>query len=177
MTAEYRQAVRRIASGVSVLTVRHGDTVHGTTVSSLTAVSRQPLMVAVCLRHWSTFAGLVAAAGRFTVNVLGDRQAPVADWFAAPGRPAGAAQFDLLPHRTDPETGAPRLEGALATFACTVHRRIPAGDHDLLLCEVVGGSATGEGRPLLHFSGAMHDGVLRAVPRESRTPAALAARS
>jgi flavin reductase (DIM6/NTAB) family NADH-FMN oxidoreductase RutF len=177
MSAEYRQAVRRIVSGVSVLTVRHGDLVHGTTVSSLTAVSRQPLLVAVCLTPGSTFTGLVTAAGRFTVNVLGDWQATVAGWFADPGRPAGAAQFDYLPHRVDPQTGAPRLEGALATFACALRRRIPAGDHDLLLCEVVGGSAAGAGRPLLHFCGAMHDGVLQAVPRESRTPAALGAQS
>ncbi|SCF49715.1 NADH-FMN oxidoreductase RutF, flavin reductase (DIM6/NTAB) family [Micromonospora matsumotoense] len=177
-TVGYRRAVRRIVSGVSVLTVRHGDTLHGTTVSSLSAVSRQPLLVAVCLGRWSTFTGLASAAGRFTVNVLAEHQAGVAAWFADPGRPSGAAQFDHLTWQPDPVTDAPRLDGALASFSCDLHRRIPAGDHDLLLGEVTGGSA-GEGNPLLHFSGQMHEGVLHPVTRGSgrATASALAVRS
>ena len=45
-----RQAVRRLVTGVAVVTVWHGDDVHGTTVSSVCSVSREPLLIGVCLR-------------------------------------------------------------------------------------------------------------------------------
>lgn len=159
-----RQAVRRFSSGVAVLTVRHGDVRHGTTISSLTAVSRQPLLVAVCLARGSGFVDLAVASGSFTVNVLGAHQADLAAWFADPGRPAGTAQFDHLRWQPDPATGAPLLDNVLAGFSCTLLHRIPAGDHYLLLAEVTAGRSA-EGNPLLHFAGRLHDGELRGLPR------------
>ncbi|SCF38318.1 flavin reductase family protein [Micromonospora mirobrigensis] len=166
----HRRAVRQIASGVAVLTVRHGQAVHGTTVSSLTAVSREPLLVAACLHRRSSFTDLALAARRFSVNVLGSAQALVAGWFADPDRPAGAAQFDCVRWRPDPAGGGPLIDGSLASFSCALVDCVTAGDHRILLAEVTAGAA-GEGSPLLHFSGRLHDGVLRGLPRGSGHPA------
>jgi flavin reductase (DIM6/NTAB) family NADH-FMN oxidoreductase RutF len=165
----HRQAVRRFTSGVAVLSIRHRELLHGTTVSSLTAVSRQPLLVAACLSQRSSFTDLAVAGGRFTVNVLAAHQATVAGWFADPDRPLGAAQFDCVRWRPDPITGAPIIDGSLASFSCSLVDRIPAGDHFLLLAEVTAGTA-GEGSPLLHFSGRLHDGALRGLPRGTGHP-------
>lgn len=95
------QAVRRrnavlrsLASGVAVLTVRSGDRLHGTTVSTLTSVSRKPLIIGVCLRPGSAMADLVRTEERFVANVLSGEQHALARWFANRARPEGAAQFD-----------------------------------------------------------------------------------
>jgi flavin reductase (DIM6/NTAB) family NADH-FMN oxidoreductase RutF len=154
---------------VAVLTIRHSDVVHGTTVSSLTAVSREPLLIAVCLRRRSSFTDLARAGRQFAVNVLGAHQALLAGWFADPGRPAGTAQFDCVRWQPDPVNGAPLIDGSLARFSCSLVNCIPAGDHHLLLAEVTDG-ATGDGSPLLHFSGQLHDGALRGLPRGSGHP-------
>jgi flavin reductase (DIM6/NTAB) family NADH-FMN oxidoreductase RutF len=169
--APHRQAVRRFSSGVAVLSVRHGATVHGTTVSSLTAVSRRPLLIAACLNRQSSLNDLVTASGQFAVNVLGAQQALLARWFADPDRPAGVAQFDHVRWRPDPASGAPLIDGSLATFSCVLVDQIPAGDHLILLAEVTSGAA-GEGTPLLHFAGQLHDGTLRNLPRQGGHPAA-----
>jgi flavin reductase (DIM6/NTAB) family NADH-FMN oxidoreductase RutF len=163
-TVEGRRAVRHFASGVAVLTLVTGDgIVHGTTVSAVTAISRDPLLIGACLNSRSSFARHLAAGGRFTANVLRADQHALARWFADPQRPAGPAQFDAVSWRTDPHSGAPLLTGSLAHFSCRLSDRLTLGDHDLLIAQVLTGSA-GPGSPLLSFAGQLHDGMLRGLP-------------
>lgn len=164
-----RQAVRRLATGVAVLTVWHGDTVHGTTVSSVAAVSREPLLIGACLNERSSITQVIGQARRFAVNVLSTRQLALAGWFADPGRPHGLAQFDHLEWEPDAFSGAPWIRGSLACLGCHLTATVPAGDHNLLLGTVVT-ARNGEGNPLLHFTGRLHDGTLRALPRETTYP-------
>jgi flavin reductase (DIM6/NTAB) family NADH-FMN oxidoreductase RutF len=169
-----RQAVRRLATGVAVLTVWHGDVVHGTTVSSVAAISRDPLLIGVCLREESGLTEVLGEARRFAVNVLSMRQSALAGWFADPGRPKGLAQFDHLEWEPDAFSGAPWISGSLASIGCHLTTTVPAGDHNLLLGKVVT-ARTGEGAPLLHFTGRLHDGMLRSLPREVTHPPVRAA--
>lgn len=160
-------AVRKIAAGVTVLTVVHGDRAHGSTASAVTAASSDPLLICVCLRDGSTFAGLAAQADRFVVNVLSGRQAAVADWFADPGRPSGYGQFAVVDWTLEPAFSAPLLGGAIAWLDCQLTRSYPAGDHSILLAEVRGG-ASGAGTPLLSFDRRLHGTELRSAPRRDR---------
>src|SRR5262249_51724661 len=57
--ADVRAALRRIPTGVAVLAARGNGTVHATTVSSITSVSREPALVSVCLANDSRAFGLV----------------------------------------------------------------------------------------------------------------------
>jgi flavin reductase (DIM6/NTAB) family NADH-FMN oxidoreductase RutF len=164
-------AVRRFTTGVAVLTVWHGETAHGATVSSVSAVSREPLLIGASLRSGSAFTDVVGTAGRFALNVLSARQSSLAGWFASPERPNGLAQFDHLDWEPDAFSGAPWIDGSLASVGCRVTATIPTGDHDLLLAEVVTARA-GDGAPLLHFTGRLHDGMLRILPRDETHPAA-----
>jgi flavin reductase (DIM6/NTAB) family NADH-FMN oxidoreductase RutF len=164
-----RQAVRRLATGVAVLTVWHGDVVHGTTVSSVAAVSREPLLIGACLHDKSSMTRIIGQARRFAVNVLTTRQSALAGWFADPGRPHGLAQFDHLEWEPDAFSGAPWIRGSLASLGCHLTATVPAGDHNLLLGKVVT-ARNGEGGPLLHYTGRLHDGMLRVLPREVTNP-------
>jgi flavin reductase len=164
-----RQAVRRLATGVAVLTVWHGDVVNGSTVSSVAAVSREPLLIGLCLHTQSSLTEVLAEARRFAVNVLCTRQSALAGWFADPARPRGLTQFDHLEWEPDAFSGAPWINGSLASLGCHLTATIPAGDHNLLLGEVVT-ARTGDGAPLLHFTGRLHDGGLHVLPRDVTHP-------
>ncbi|GIF14550.1 flavin reductase family protein [Actinoplanes teichomyceticus] len=162
-----RRAVRHFASGVAVLTVvDDSGTPHGTTVSAVTAISREPLLLGVCLRLNSAFARRVRDGGRFTVNVLRSDQYATARWFADPARPAGTAQFRDVAWETDALTGAPTLTGSLATLGCQLVERLALGDHDLLVAQVLAGSASW-GSPLLSYAGRLHDGDLHSMAPDS----------
>jgi flavin reductase (DIM6/NTAB) family NADH-FMN oxidoreductase RutF len=166
-----RQALRQLASGVAVLTFWYGNDAHGTTVSAVTAVSRDPLLVGVCLHRDSLFARLVCSTGqRFGINLLSAPQANLASWFADPQRPPGLAQFDYLDWEPDTFSGAPLITGSLARLGCRLTDWIETGDHYLLVAEVMSGAA-GEGTPLLSFAGQLHDGLLRSLPGRQAHPA------
>ncbi len=151
-----RTALRRVAAGVTVFTVNQGGLRHGTTVSAVAAMSRDPLILGGCLRRDSVFAAMVRAVGRFSVNVLGSTQWAEARRFADPARPAGDAQFAGLPWSTDVFTGAPLIGGSLAHLSCRALRWHPVGDYDLLLAEVIGGDPGASGTPLLSFTGRLY---------------------
>ena len=71
---EYRRALRRFPSGVTVVTVKRADELHGMTASSFAAVSLQPPMVLVSLEKGSRTRELVLESKIFGVNVLGEGQ-------------------------------------------------------------------------------------------------------
>ncbi|GGS24401.1 flavin reductase family protein [Actinokineospora fastidiosa] len=173
MIPQARAALRKLASGVAVLTYRDGEHAHGATVSSVSAVSRDPLLLAICLGTGSRFGELVGTPGaRFAVNILGAGQARLAGWFADPRRPLGLVQFDCVDWLPDGFSGAPLIDGSLARLGCEVRSVTLAGDHHLVVAEVVTG-VPGDGPPLLSFAGQLHDGDLRSLPERQAHPYAL----
>jgi flavin reductase (DIM6/NTAB) family NADH-FMN oxidoreductase RutF len=166
-----RQALYHLASPVSVLTVRTGqDLLHGTTASTVTLVSREPLLLGVCLRAGSQFARLAVQEGRFAVNVLSAGQADLATHFATSSR-HGEGQFAGTGWSAAPYAGAPLLEGALAHYDCRVHATHPLGDGLVLVGQVVHATASPQA-PLLSYTGALFAGALHPVtaPKETTTP-------
>jgi flavin reductase (DIM6/NTAB) family NADH-FMN oxidoreductase RutF len=148
-------ALRQLASGVAVLTLADERGAHGTTVSALAAVSREPLLIGVCLTPNSSFLRRVRDRQWFSVNMLNSEQASLAWWFANPQRPHGSVQFDGISCRTDPISNAPLIVGALSHLTCRLSRCLLAGDHVLLLATVTSGEA-GAGFPLLSFARTLH---------------------
>lgn len=160
-----RGVSRKLATGVCVLTVARHDLLHGGTASTTSIVAQRPLTICVSLGRGSYLARLAMESRQFACNVLSARQALVADWFADPGRPPGARQFEMVQWDPDPGSGIPLLRGALAHLLCRVTGHVPLGDHnDILLAEVTGGTA-GPGRPLVSFGGQLHDAELHDVIR------------
>jgi flavin reductase (DIM6/NTAB) family NADH-FMN oxidoreductase RutF len=146
---EFRRACGRFATGVSIATVLDAaGAPHGLTVSSFTSVSLNPPLVLICLGHKVTVIEAFRAAPFFGINVLAEDQRDLSERFAR----KGADRFDGLAWWAG-ETGVPLIPGALAGIECRVHDRFIAGDHDILVGEMVR-STVNEGEPLIHFSGA-----------------------
>ncbi|QTX04388.1 flavin reductase [Agromyces archimandritae] len=154
----FKQAARRFASGVTVVTTRlDDDTVHGITVSSFASLSINPLLITVSLMSESRMLGLVKDSQRFAVSILGEDQQDVSAYFATRGRPEAKGGFDGI-RTVAGITGSPIVDGAVAYFDCEVHEIVAGGDHEILVGSVVatGGSS---GKPLLYY-----DGDYRSLP-------------
>jgi flavin reductase (DIM6/NTAB) family NADH-FMN oxidoreductase RutF len=133
----FRKAMSSFPTGVTVVTVASGGgTMHGVTVNSFSSVSLDPMLVLVCLNEASRAVGLIERAGAFGVNVLAAGQQDVSSWFANPNRPADSAMFAGMPLETG-VTGCPVLAGAAASFDCRLRHSYHAGDHLIVLGEVV----------------------------------------
>ncbi|MCR6493850.1 flavin reductase family protein [Cellulomonas sp. P24] len=138
----FRAAIARLATGVVVVAVNHGGTDHAMTASTLTSVSLEPPMLLFCVHRESRFRDALDEVDQWAVSVLSDTGSSVADWFASPGRPV-VGQFAQVPHRRGALSGAALVEDASAWFECrtaAIHR---AGDHDIVIGDVVS-AATGE---------------------------------
>lgn len=143
---EYRQALRRFASGLTVITVAEGDRFHGMTATSFASVSLEPPLILVSLVKSSHTRELVLAAGAFAVNVLAENQEDIARGFSR----AGHKPFENTPHLAARNGGA-ILEGVLAWLECRVYKTVDAGDHDIVIGEVLD-SEVNDGAPLVYFN-------------------------
>jgi flavin reductase (DIM6/NTAB) family NADH-FMN oxidoreductase RutF len=144
----FRSALRRFATGVTIVTVSGAGELHGMTASSFASVSLDPPLVLVCLDKSSRTLTLVADTGAFAINVLRADQQEASRAFARPG----SKPFASLPHRKG-ANGAPVLDEAIAVLECTTYRVFEAGDHEVVLGEVTATAVPG-GEPLVYFDGA-----------------------
>lgn len=132
----YRAAMRRLVTGVCIVTARHGGIAHAMTASAVTSVSLDPMLLLVCVETEARFHDAIEAADGFGVSILAADQRWVADWLATRGRPLHG-QLDRVPHTTGPLTGAALVDGALAAVECRRVAAHPGGDHTIFVGEVV----------------------------------------
>jgi flavin reductase (DIM6/NTAB) family NADH-FMN oxidoreductase RutF len=145
---EFRRACGRFATGVTIASVVDCQGApRGLTVSSFTSVSLEPPLVLICLGHAVTNIEDFRRARYFGISILREPETSMASRFAQKGHDRFEG-VDWLPG----ETGVPLLANALAVIECAVSQRIPCGDHDILVGEVVR-TCVNEGAPLLHFAG------------------------
>jgi len=145
----FRKALATWASGVTIVTSRHGDAIHGMTVSAFSSVSLHPPLVLVCADKTSDTNGVIARSGRFAVNVLALGQRALSDRFAVQRdeqlRFADVAWSEAV-------TGAPLLDDALVGIDCRVDASHDAGDHVIYVGRVEA-LRQREGEPLLYWRG------------------------
>lgn len=141
----FRRALRRFATGVTVVTVDHDGELHGMTASSFASVSLDPPLILVCLDKTSRTRALILEKGSFAVNVLADDQEGVSRSFSR----RGTKPFDELEHRSG-SMGDPLLEGAIAWIECRLDQMVGAGDHDIFIGEVFA-CGDRDGTPLLYY--------------------------
>jgi flavin reductase (DIM6/NTAB) family NADH-FMN oxidoreductase RutF len=129
----YRDALRHFPAGVTVVTVRVGERIHGLTVSAFCSISPEPPLVAVVIdqRH-TAYPLLECEDAVFAVSILAEEQYSFSDRFAWVKDEDRFDEGDWI----EAATGAPILTDALAWLDCTVHARHPAGTHTIYVGEV-----------------------------------------
>lgn len=146
--ARFRELCGRFPTGVAIITaVTPGGEPAGMTANSFASVSLRPPLVSVNIDEHAEMHGILAAAGRFVVNVLEASQEAISRRFAG----EHPARFEGVAYHRDAR-GIPVLEGTVATIECEAVQEVDAGDHRIFIARVTGGTAR-EGRPLLYFRG------------------------
>jgi flavin reductase (DIM6/NTAB) family NADH-FMN oxidoreductase RutF len=143
----FREALAHFASGVTIVAARGVGGPVGFTATGFTSVSLAPPLILVCIGKTASAHEGVVGSDLFGVSVLGEDQRWIAEQFAR----SGVDRFAGVPSTLGPVAGAPLIAGALAHLECRPHARHDAGDHTLLIGQVLGASVI-VGRPLLHFA-------------------------
>jgi len=149
---EFRAALGRFASGVTVITVETSEgVVHGMTANAFCSVSLRPPLVLVCVDHLAETYLHLRERGEFGVSILKEEQEALSEFFADPERNPDAA-YRLGVEYRQMRRGTYVLKDALGNLDCSVVSAYEAGDHTIFVAEVREVSV-GEGAPLLYFRG------------------------
>ncbi len=143
-----RRILGRFATGVTVVTTRHDDQLHGMTANALTSLSLDPPLVLVAVDRRAAMHAALHKGQCFALNILGEEHEHLSRRFAMSG-PKDLSDLSL----TASVTGAPILADAIGWVDCRITQVLPGGDHDIFIGEIVAGEHNEQGRPLLYFGG------------------------
>jgi flavin reductase (DIM6/NTAB) family NADH-FMN oxidoreductase RutF len=144
-----RSVFRQHAAGVAVITAGGETGPVGFTATSLSSVSAKPPMLSFGISTGASSWPAISGADHVGVHILGEHQEQLAATFAR----SGADRFGAPTAWREGPEGVPVLDDVLAWLVCRVVARVPAGDHRIVLGEVVLGDPAGSGRPLLYHQG------------------------
>ncbi|MDR5815115.1 MULTISPECIES: flavin reductase family protein [unclassified Caballeronia] len=126
----FRQAMRRLAGGVALVSTVHEGVRHGMTVTAVTSLTMDPPALVVSVnRHASAFDALLRS-GTFCVNLLTQQHADLAVAFSR--KPDGDARFANGAWRMN-DHNLPSLDGSIASITCRVHDTVEYGTHAILI--------------------------------------------
>jgi len=145
---EFRAALSRFPSGVTVVTTKDGTgKLHGITVSAFCSVSLEPPLILVCIEKITGSHAALKESGVFVVNILNETQSELSKHFAS----------QLEDKFEEIEFGEgihslPILEGVAASLECRVHAEHDGGDHTIFVGEVEK-ITVNDARPLAYLHG------------------------
>lgn len=154
LTADFKEAFKRLAATVTVITYRtHDGESAGMTATSMCSLSLAPLSLLVCVNR-STKTHREIEAGRwFGVNLLSSGQERVADYCSRPGE-----------HKTLPsswlaqsvEARSPVLTDVVAHLDCELARVYQESTHSIFVGNVFGIRLGEREEPLLYCNRCYH---------------------
>ena len=146
----FRNAMRRLTSAVSVISTSHDGVRHGITVTSVTSVSMAPPSLLFCVNRTSRLHDPVIRSGRFCVNILHAHQIDIADAFS--GRTHGSDRF-LCGEWASDDDDVPFLIPAQANIFCEADAVSSYGTHSIVIGKVHHVAVRGQVAPLLYQDG------------------------
>lgn len=145
-----RFAMGHFATGIAVVTTIEDGHDHAMTANSLTSVSLEPPLVLVCVREDSGWLEAVLSSAVWGVSLLPTSGRPAASWLSTGGRPL-YGQLAQVPHHRG-TLGVALVDEALATLECRTHAVHDAGDHAIVVGEVVSSFADARrDDPLIYY--------------------------
>jgi len=149
--AELRRLFGRFPTGVTALCAMDQDKPLGTTASAFVAISLNPPLVSVCIKHGSGTWRQLRTRERVGISFLGNGHAATARQLAQ----RSDDRFQGLEYEVTSE-GAAFLANATAWLECSVEKEIAAGDHDIVLFRLHRSAVADGIMPLVFHSSDFH---------------------
>jgi flavin reductase (DIM6/NTAB) family NADH-FMN oxidoreductase RutF len=131
-SSEFRQAMRRLVGGVSLVTVGQGHDITGMTVTSIASLSAEPPSLVVIINRSASSWPLLKRNRFFGVSILNPTQVELAERFAGKRDVTGADRFADAEWITR-VSGAPLLATALAAIDCEIEDIVERHSHAIVI--------------------------------------------
>jgi flavin reductase (DIM6/NTAB) family NADH-FMN oxidoreductase RutF len=151
--AEFRRAMRNLASGVAIVATGADDSRRGLTVSSVASLCMDPPCLLVGINASSEAHDAILAHGSFAISLLGSGQQDLALRFAGRDGVKGDQRFATAPWDQG-LLDVPVLRDAIGVVECELYQHQAVGTHGIFIGRIVA-TRGGDGGPLVNFQGAL----------------------
>jgi flavin reductase (DIM6/NTAB) family NADH-FMN oxidoreductase RutF len=153
ITAEFKRAMRRVASTVTIISTADADGIrHGMTATAVSSIAADPPSLLICVNHSASIHAPLTQRGRFCLNVLTTQHEELVAAFS--GKLKGDARFEVGEWRNE-ACGTPYLHEAQCNLFCDVDTVVPYGTHSIVIGRV-SAVVVGEGVcPLVYADGGL----------------------
>lgn len=151
-SGDFRNAMRQLTGGVSVITAGRGRDISGMTVTSVTSLSVDPPALIASINREASSWPLVKRYGFFGVNILTSDQTDIAERFTGKGGLKGADRFAGA-RWTTRASGVPLLVGALAAIDCEVEDVVERHSHAIVIGRVLDVAVSARTAALAYWQG------------------------
>lgn len=153
-----KNGMRRLVSGVSVVTARDGNgRGYAMTVSSVTSVSDEPPSLLVCINKNTQIAPVLQLGQSMAINVLSQKHQDISI-LCSTGEQNEAR---LKSAHWDVESGdSPFLKDAEVVFECVVDQVMPYGTHNIVVAKIVSVQVSKQDVDALVYANGVYQKVL-----------------
>jgi flavin reductase (DIM6/NTAB) family NADH-FMN oxidoreductase RutF len=149
LPSSFRNAMRRLAATVSIVTCMDGDGWHGMTATAITSVSVDPPALLVCVNAAAAFYSHLSSSENFCVNLLASPHVQISQDFG--GKLRGAERFARGNWTLAREL--PCLIDAQANLFCKTETRTHFGTHGIFIGSVKEARFSEVAAPLVYQDG------------------------
>ncbi|MBZ0188059.1 MAG: flavin reductase family protein [Candidatus Obscuribacterales bacterium] len=143
-------AIGRVSSGVYIVTFKNDKGREGMLATWVGQIAFAPPMLSIAINKEREILNNFAHGAKFAINVLAKKNMNIFKNFAKPYE-EGLDRFEDLEVEEDSQ-GAPIFTRAVAYLSLKVASIAEAGDHSLVLGEVIDGRVlNGEDEPMVHL--------------------------
>ncbi len=142
-----RSVAGGFATGITVALIEDSqNNIKGITANSFVSISLDPPLVMLSIGNTADFFSYCELNKKLSINILSEDQKVISNQFA------GFNEEDIEVS-INSSGGFHILENCLAWYKAEIKQIIPAGDHHIVLCQVLDVHRDDESRPLLYYKG------------------------
>jgi flavin reductase len=148
----FKEAMRRLAATVTIVTAAHEGKTYGITMTAVTSLSMEPPTLVICVNRDASLHPVLAGTrdAPFCVNLLHHDHEAAANAFAGTGErekrfSTGDWQYD--------KQGTPFLADAQSNLFCTINAALTYASHSIFVGTVNRVRLEGQIAPLLYSNG------------------------
>ena len=143
------KALGRISNGVYIVTLTHENEKEGMMATWVAQAAFNPPMLTLAVNRERHILRSLKQGTPFVLNALSKKNMDIFKAFAKPMQP-GEDRFASL-KLSENKAGGPVFADALSYLDCTIKEQLDAGDHIVVLAEILGGELLNEGdEPMIH---------------------------
>ncbi|WP_341763599.1 flavin reductase family protein [Candidatus Tisiphia endosymbiont of Beris chalybata] len=143
---QFKRALGNFPSGITIITTSYDNKLFGLTVSSFTSVSLFPPLILFCINKQAPSIKAFTNSKYFAVSILADNQAALSRHFAH----HHFDKFASILYNLGVSSKCPLIDGAVCHIECNKFNQYSAGDHIIVIGEVINTAVNNELKPLIY---------------------------